>query len=176
MRIFSLLNEAELLIQATVSDLVRFVSLESLSLELCSAPEPAIVVGKVSQIDNKLADVVYAAGVRGVSVGLLPYDGQYPESLSRLLQPSVPIQDGAATIGLYSSRGLSFDFREPEHPVSAKLVNLKRKSEDEGRSTPLQPGGCISSDHAYRVYGLSDCDRRQTDILPPWNGLFASDH
>lgn len=135
MRIFSLLNEAELLIQATVSDLVRFVSLESLSLELCSAPEPAIVVGKVSQIDNKLADVVYAAGVRGVSVGLLPYDGQYPESLSRLLQPSVPIQDGAATIGLYSSRGLSFDFREPEHPVSAKLVKLKRKSEDEGRST-----------------------------------------
>ena len=106
-----------------------------LQAELISSSDPAIVVAELSQINNRLADCIEMGCAAGISVGIVPYDPRYTESFGRLLASSVGVRESAATVGLYSSRGLDLDFRELSFPFAGKIVKMKRKSEAEGMVT-----------------------------------------
>jgi hypothetical protein len=165
MRIFSLSDASYQSLLADYPEGVRRININHLSSELCSSSESAIVAGEISQIDNQLADRIHAAAAEGISVGIVPYDSRYPESFRRLLEPSNGVQEGTARIGLYSSRGLQFDFgRSAATSFTGNIVKLKRKSENEGRNTSPEDAALQITQHDFTALGIVT-EGRQTYCL-----------
>ncbi|MCA6122105.1 hypothetical protein J6500_09390 [Bradyrhizobium sp. WSM 1704] len=136
MRLFSLSDAAVDFVGKSFPGNVERVGLSDLSKYLCSERDPAMVIADIVSIDNRLADGIHAAASAGVRVGIVPYDPHHSAAVDRLMKPNRPAERNTASIGLYSSRGLDFDFRTPaEDPLSANIVRLQKRSMAEGTET-----------------------------------------
>ncbi|WP_157450274.1 hypothetical protein [Bradyrhizobium sp. ARR65] len=122
---------------------IERASANSLSSQLCASRTPAIVVADVASINNILADSIHSAESKGISIGVVPFEPRYTESLWRLIGRSVAVAQSESVIGLYSSRGLRYDYREPEHAPPGRFIRLSRKFDDKGRRLP--------SDASYQI-------------------------
>jgi hypothetical protein len=163
MRVFCLSPSAG---RALLSHNIEFAAIDpgELQAKLILDSESVIVVGEIPQIDNEVADKIEEAAAAGISVGIVPYDFRYPDSFARLLSSSEGVREPDSTIGLYSSRGLDFDFREPDAPFAGNIVKLRRRSEDQGRITSPDDAALQITRHDFTALAVVT-EGRQTYCL-----------
>jgi hypothetical protein len=147
MRLLCLSGGAAVLLNTKAESDIRMTRVDGLAAALTNEAVATVIVADVGQIDNRLAAVVHDAGRRGISVGLIPFDGSRPAALMRLIDGDAGVRSTKARIGLYSSRGLDHDFAQSAAaPDGAAVVRLQRKTQRDGGTDYASP-----DDACFRV-------------------------